>query len=92
MKEKIKLNGNQEKGDNVDKFKRLRQKKENKFINMLKNSWKYYKKNMFRKHFVLYIISLILFVTVFVYSLSTYDAKYFLENVGNVARINKIMS
>ena len=92
MKEKIKFNGNQEKGDNVDKFKRLSQKKENKFINMLKNSWKYYKKNMLRKHFVLYIISLILFVTVFVYSLSTYDAKYFLENVGNVARINKIMS
>ena len=27
MKEKIKLNGNQEKGDNVDKFKRLSQKK-----------------------------------------------------------------
>mgnify|MGYP000234703159 FL=1 len=59
MKEKIKLNGNQEKGDNVDKFKRLSQKKENKFINMLKNSWKYYKKNMFRKHFVLNIITLI---------------------------------
>ncbi len=66
-------------------------KKNVKKNNIFSNILKYYKENMFRKHFLLYIISLIIFASIFIYSLSTYDAKMFLENVGNVVGISTIL-
>ena len=53
--------------------------------NGLKNMFDYYIKNIFKKHFLIYIICMIIFALVFTLTLKSFNATTFLQGVDNVS-------
>ncbi|MDD3303704.1 MAG: hypothetical protein PHP54_02185 [Clostridia bacterium] len=56
-----------------------------------KESMRFYKNHMLRKHLTIYIICMVLFAITFAFCLNNFNATSFLQSIGETAKISTIL-